>query len=213
MIDRPRTTHRSRLVVAAAVSLGLLGLGDAAGAEPSVGEAEARVLELVNGHRASHGLGPLGADGGLQEVARRHAEGMAGAGALTHNPRLEIEAGPAVPTWLRLGENVGSGGDADAVVASILGSGSHHANIDGNFDLIGIGAALGPDGKLFIAQVFALASALPGHSAAAAVAPPVATAAKAPAPAAKALKAKAMAKAKAKARQKARAKAKARLRR
>lgn len=160
----PPRGHRSMIVVAVALALGLLGATEAVGAEASVGGAEARVIELMNAHRAAHGLGALTADAGLQAVARRHAERMAGSGALAHNTRLEVEAGPAVPTWSRLGENVASGGDADAVVAGILGSGSHHANVDGPYDLVGIGGALGPDGTLFITQVFAL-STPPGPSA------------------------------------------------
>lgn len=212
MSDTSRTTRGSRVATAVAVALGLVGLGEAASAEPGAGEAEARVFDLLNGHRASHGLGPLGADIGLQDVARRHAARMAGAGALAHNPRLEIEAGPAVPSWLRLGENVASGSDADAVVAGILGSSAHHANIDGNYDLVGVGGAVGPDGTLFVTQVFALSSTQPGPSVAAALTAPIGSAAVPAVPTAKTVQAKPKAKAKAKARAKPKARVKARLR-
>ncbi|MEO7442080.1 MAG: CAP domain-containing protein [Acidimicrobiales bacterium] len=135
--------------------------GTAAAAAPDVNSSESRLLELVNGHRASHGLAPLAAEGGLQAAARLQSERMAGAGILVHSVRLEALAGPIVPTWSRLGENVASGSDADAILAGLVGSPSHHGVIDGAFDVIGIGGAVGSDGTLYLTQLFALTTPRP----------------------------------------------------
>lgn len=116
---------------------------------------ESHMTDLVNAHRAEHGMPALTQDAALQMVARRQASRMAAAGSIYHNPNLAGEASAAVPQWLKLGENVGVGGDVVQVADAFLASPPHHANIhNDSFRLIGLGAVPGA-GALYFTQNFA----------------------------------------------------------
>jgi pyruvate/2-oxoglutarate dehydrogenase complex dihydrolipoamide acyltransferase (E2) component len=147
----------------------------AAEASQAIGEGfliaeENRMTHEVNLHRQAHGAPPLRQDPSLQMVARRQAQRMASAGYIYHNPNLAGEAGGAVPNWLRVGENVGVGPSVPSVQEAFLASPPHHANIDKEYNMIGLGAVPGSSGRLFFTQNFALTGGAP--AAARAVAPP-----------------------------------------
>ncbi len=117
---------------------------------------ENQMTELVNAHRAEHGLPSLRHDAALQMVARRQSSRMVAAGYIYHNPDLAKEGAEAVPDWLKLGENVGVGGSVGSIEDAFLASPMHHANIHHNdFRVIGLGAVPSSDGVLYVTQNFA----------------------------------------------------------
>ena len=76
---------------------------------------------------------------------------MMAAGRLSHNADLASSA----PTgWLTLGENVGMGGNADALNEAFWNSPDHRANILGHYDTMGIGAGINQDGTIFVTVDF-----------------------------------------------------------
>ena len=57
--------------------------------------------------------------------------------------------------WLVIGENVGYSSDIATVHQAFLDSPSHRANIvDARFNWVGTGYAVGPDGRIWVSQVF-----------------------------------------------------------
>jgi hypothetical protein len=144
------------------VAGGVLMLVILAGAELSQALAEGFLIAeenhmtgLVNEHRAAHGQPGLRQDPALQMVARRQAQRMSAAGYIYHNPNLGAEAGSAVPNWVRIGENVGVGPSVVGVEDAFLASPPHHANIDKQYNLIGLGAVASGDGALYFTQNYA----------------------------------------------------------
>ena len=164
-----------KIVAPAALIAGILVVGEVsqAVAESFLVDEENHMTDLVNQHRASHGLGDLHQDPALQMVARRQAQRMVAAGYIYHNPSLAAEAGGAVPNWLRVGENVGVGGDVPSVEDAFLNSPPHHANIDNQYSVIGLGAMAADDGRLYFTQNFAFQRA--AEPAAAPAPPPAAS--------------------------------------
>jgi hypothetical protein len=131
---------------------------------------EDQMTAMVNDHRATHGSARLNQNAALQMVARRQAQRMVAAGYIYHNPDLQAEAAQAVPDWLRIGENVGVGPNVSLVEQAFLNSPPHHANIDNQYNLIGLGAVAGTGGRLYFTQAFAESSSqsapTPTHTAA-----------------------------------------------
>lgn len=149
---------RSLKVMASAVLM--ISILIAAEASQAVGEGfligeENQMTNAVNSHRRSHDVDVVRPDPALQMVARRQAQRMASAGYIYHNPDFDQEAAGAVPSWLRIGENVGVGPSVPSVHAAFLASPSHHANVDRPYDLIGLGAVPDSNGRLFFTQSFA----------------------------------------------------------
>jgi uncharacterized protein YkwD len=89
-------------------------------------QLEGKFLEQINVVRRSVGLDELAADPFLIESGRTWADSMRTAAAINHDPSLKY----AYPqSWLRLGENVGTGPDVESIAAAFLASPSHYANI------------------------------------------------------------------------------------
>ena len=58
--------------------------------------------------------------------------------------------------WSTAGENVGVASSSGAVFSALMGSSAHYANIMGGaYTTIGVGAAVGADGQVWVVQVFA----------------------------------------------------------
>ena len=103
---------------------------------------EALFIRLVNEERARSGLAPLVQNTELTQLSRGWAsaqrDGACGEGVfICHaNP---ISAGVTQP-WQKLGENVGTGPEIEAVMRAFIASPSHHRNIvDPEFTHIGVG--------------------------------------------------------------------------
>jgi hypothetical protein len=157
---------------------------------PALADAglEQAFVTSINAERASAGLSALTPVGDLTTAARRHAQTMAMADHLHHNPDL----GRAVRGWQKLGENVGRGPEVGAIHQAFMDSPSHRRNVlDPAFTEVGIGVVV-YEGQIWVTEMFRLptAPAAPSPPAPTEGDPPVSTAPQAsaeadPAPAAR----------------------------
>ena len=98
---------------------------------------EVQFVSLLNATRAKGGLPPLTVDPELRSLARDWARRMADAGHISH--ASPISAG-VTADWLKLGENVGTGGNVTVVMNAFVASPGHFANImDPEFTKVGVG--------------------------------------------------------------------------
>ena len=123
---------------------------------------EQDVHDRVNAHRQSIGLEPLEADPAIGVESRAHSENMlAGTVDFGHDGfdgRVE-RIGESIE-WMSTGENVATNqGFADPAATAVEGwldSPPHRENIEGEFNLAGVGIAEGTDGLFYFTQIFAL---------------------------------------------------------
>ena len=124
-------------------------------------DLEHRVHRLVNEHRVTQGLKPLAFSLEVSAIARRHSRDMAsgrvgfGHGGI-ESRRQEIIASIA---QAGVGENVAmvpkrSSHAGSAAVSNWLESPGHRRNIEGSYDLTGVGIAQGPAGEYYFTQLF-----------------------------------------------------------
>jgi uncharacterized protein YkwD len=117
---------------------------------------ESTSRSLVAAARRDAGRPALRVDGRLDRIARAHSAAMAERGAISHSTSLGAEVSDAGIEWRWVGENVGVGPDARMIHRGFMDSPSHRdvlLKTEGN--AIGVGAALGTDGRLYVTQVFA----------------------------------------------------------
>lgn len=146
--------------------------------EPSLRTAESILRDRANAERAASGLGVLASHGDLVAIARQHAARMAATGTIFHNP--ELSSVLDVTNAKLVAENVGVGCDGHGLHLAFMNSPSHRQNVlDGALSHVGMGAAGGPDGRLYVVELFAKLGAAPPPPPPAA---PVKPAATAPAP-------------------------------
>lgn len=173
-VDAPITSYvisaaASRSGYQRFVAVALAGLlacvaavGLARPAAAGIEDDEARLFELHNQARAEQGLAALAYDSAAVAVARGWAQELASSANLRHNPDLVAAVEAHVTTeWTRIGENVGYAGGPDDVFRAYMNSSGHRANILGDFNRVGIGAARSNDGHLWTTIVFIKAPALP----------------------------------------------------
>ena len=124
-------------------------------------DLEHYVHRLVNEHRVSQGLKPLTFNPKIAAIARRHSQDMAtGRVGFSHGgfeSRREKIAGFIAQPWV--GENVAANnGDflyaGEGAVSGWLQSPGHRRNIEGSYDLTGVGIAQGPAGEYYFTQLF-----------------------------------------------------------
>lgn len=137
---------------------GALGLAVLAVVAAACMSAEARTFfDRTNGLRAAHGVAAVAEHGTLNRKAERWAAHMAATGKLAHSNLAEGLDGVA---WKYLGENVGvSEPTADTYLTihrALEASPSHRAvMLDPEFTHMGVGVATSPDGRVWVAEVFA----------------------------------------------------------
>jgi hypothetical protein len=126
----------------------------------SIAALEQRVHELVNNHRTQMGLEPLSYSEDIATVARRHSRDMArGSVGMGHEgAESRGNALARVITFTQFAENIGANNHsasstAQTALAGWLNSPGHRANIEGNFDLTGIGIVRSGETFLFT-QIF-----------------------------------------------------------
>jgi uncharacterized protein YkwD len=104
---------------------------------------EARFVELLNAERTRAGLAPVTVSAGAVSIARGWAAEISRRGTLVHNPDLASQVSASVSgAWARIGENVGTGSDADQIHGLLMSSSSHRANmLEPAFDIVGVGVA------------------------------------------------------------------------
>ena len=124
-------------------------------------DLEHHVHRLVNEHRVSRGLKPLAFNPEISVIARRHSRDMAtGRIGFSHggfeSRREKIAGFIAQPG---VGENVamvpvGLSHVGAVAVSNWLESPGHRRNIEGAYELTGVGIAQGPTGAYFFTQLF-----------------------------------------------------------
>lgn len=129
-------------------------------AAPSVPDAEAEMVRLINRDRAAQGLRPLSVDLQLTRVARDWSDRMAGDSGISHRPNL---ASFVTSGWRRLAENVGVGPNLPRLHDAFMASPGHRANVLGDFDRVGIGV-VEHDGRLWATVNFRLGGSGPAFS-------------------------------------------------
>jgi uncharacterized protein YkwD len=122
-------------------------------APADLASARAVILDETNAARAAAGLAPVTEDADLDAVAQGCSETQAANGVMAHceGYYTRYPAG-----WTRASENVASGQSVADVVDAWLASPGHRANIlDPAATHLGIGYALGADGRTYFTQNFA----------------------------------------------------------
>lgn len=167
---RPRLLSRAAAAMAATLGIiggiGLAGLEGCSGGEsaaqnnPELARLEQEMFRAINRYRDSIGLHQLQWSEVAAEQGRLHSRRMAaGDVPLGHEgaeERTEI-IGKKI-TWTSISENVAFSTKRSDMIPFLvdrwLASPGHRRNIEGDFDLTGIGAALSPDGRYFFTQIF-----------------------------------------------------------
>lgn len=147
-----RRVHRVLAVAVTVVALlGVAGIAAATTAE------EQHFVDLINTARTAAGVAPLEVSPDLVEAARDHAQQMAAAGDLYHNPDL----GQVTENYLALGENIGKGGTVVVLHQALMASAPHEANIvNPKFDTLGVGVATSGT-TMYVVEVFKDSAAPP----------------------------------------------------
>ncbi len=112
---------------------------------------EGSMRAKINGARSSSGRVRLRMNSTLVTVARRHAQRMASAGKIYHNPRLASQV--RLP-WRILGENVGVGQTVATLHTAFMNSPPHRRNVlDRRFRQLGVGI-IHAAGRTWVVVVF-----------------------------------------------------------
>jgi uncharacterized protein YkwD len=123
---------------------------------------EQAVNNQVNQYRANRGLPPLTLNATISEQARNHSRNMAsGAVPFSHDGFAQrVQAIATQIPYRGAAENVannsGYGDPATKAVQSWLNSSGHRKNIEGNYNLTGIGVAKNSRGVYYLTQIFVL---------------------------------------------------------
>jgi uncharacterized protein YkwD len=129
--------------------------------KPDLARIEREVLARVNRYRKSEGLPELQPDARIAEIARGHSREMAvgrtGFGHGGFKGRTQAVAS-RVP-YKRMAENVSRHSRDPSEIPAVaverwVDSRGHRRNIEGPFAMTGVGAALGPDGSVYLTQLF-----------------------------------------------------------
>ncbi len=126
----------------------------------SLGAIEQAVHNQVNQYRASLGLAPLSLDSRISSQARAHSQNMAsGAVPFSHDGFSQrVQAIAEVISYDGAAENVaynqGYSDPATQAVQGWLNSTGHRTNIEGGYNLTGIGVAKNSSGEYYFNQVF-----------------------------------------------------------
>jgi len=121
-------------------------------AQQSTGEAEATLTADVNQERTSRGLGSLTVASDLVALAQQHSAEMAAAGRPYHDPNIQSR----VQNWQELGDNVGSGPDADHLHNGFMNSQVHRDEIlHSTYSEVGVGCYWAGN-VLYVTEIFRL---------------------------------------------------------
>jgi uncharacterized protein YkwD len=156
------TTRRDLFCIALSLLSALWILPRLASADgpPDLTQIEKNVEKGINAHRKATGRPIFGSNSLVAEIARGHSQDMAnGKAGFGHDglsarvaqtqKQLEI-AGAAenVSKHQRVSDH------AEAAVSKWLNSPVHLKNIDSDYDLSGVGAAMSENGIVYITQIF-----------------------------------------------------------
>ena len=121
----------------------------------------ATAADLSIARRGPGGLPPLPHPAGTAAAARRHSEDMAAGRVPAGHERFESrkrDITNMIP-WSSMAENVGINDyppseTVRAAVSGWLGSRGHRENIEGRYDLTGVGIARDVRGRYYYTQIF-----------------------------------------------------------
>ena len=109
---------------------------------------------MVNMERKKNSVHPLTRKNELDSVARWHAENMANENRLHHTGPSELQAKVGRPCRI-IGKNVSKGESVRAIHKKMMDSKSDVRNmLDSRYVQFGMGTARGPEGDLFLCQVY-----------------------------------------------------------
>lgn len=124
----------------------------------SVTAIEKAVYDQVNQYRASKGLPPLTANTPMSEQARIHSQNMANGrlpfGHQGFQQRVTAVAIPYSSAAENVAYNQGYSDPATQAVQGWIKSTGHRQNMEGNFNLTGIGVATNAKGQYYFTQMF-----------------------------------------------------------
>lgn len=124
---------------------------------------EQLIIDKVNNHRTATGLTELQFDAKLTEQARIHSTNMATGRTNYGHDGFSSRVAAAGYGNCAAGENVHRTGPnasndpeflADYAVDGWLNSSGHRQNIEGDYNLIGVGVAKSSSGEYFFTQIF-----------------------------------------------------------
>ncbi len=114
--------------------------------------------DQVNRYRASKNLPPLQWNAAIAAQARKHSQAMAqGQTSFGHNgfaQRVQMLRIPYRGAAENVGYNQGYQQPVDVVVQGWLNSAGHRRNIEGSYDLTGVGVASNTQGEVYFTQIF-----------------------------------------------------------
>jgi uncharacterized protein YkwD len=124
---------------------------------PSHASPEDALVDMVNGARASEGLGRVRRDERLDRLALEQAEAMRKQKSLSHEVSGKSLDERVSELALRsAGENVAHATDLARAHRSLWKSPSHRENLlHPDFELVGVGVARDDDGSVWVAEIFA----------------------------------------------------------
>jgi uncharacterized protein YkwD len=124
----------------------------------SANTLEKSVHELVNQYRQSRNLPPLTLDPRMSQIAREHAQAMADDKApFSHQGFKERIVAIAIPYRTaaeNLAYNQGYSQPDRSAVEGWIKSPGHRQNMEGNFNLTGIGVTQNAKGEYYFTQLF-----------------------------------------------------------
>ncbi|WP_233258394.1 CAP domain-containing protein [[Phormidium] sp. ETS-05] len=129
-------------------------------AQGSIADMEQAVHQQVNQYRAQKGLPPLSLNQTISQQCREHSQNMAnGSVPFSHNGfDVRVDAIAEEITYGSAAENVAYNyGHPDPVrqaVTGWIGSDGHRKNMEGDFDLTGVGVAKNAKGEYYFTQIF-----------------------------------------------------------
>jgi hypothetical protein len=138
------------VLVGIAIFVGFSGVAHAA--QATTREAENTLTADISQERTGRGLGALTVASDLVAYARQQSAAMAAAGRPYHDPHIQSN----VQNWQELGDNVGSGPDADHLHEGFMNSQIHRDEIlMPDYTQVGVGAYWAGN-VLYVTEVFRL---------------------------------------------------------
>lgn len=124
----------------------------------SLRDLEVSVELKINQHRQSQGLSSLRSDQRISDQARAHSEAMAKGQVPLGHDGFEQRVKSTGILYTKVAENVavnqGHSDPATQAVQSWLKSSGHRQNIEGSYDLTGVGVAKNSAGEYYFTQIF-----------------------------------------------------------
>lgn len=116
------------------------------------------IFTLINKYRTSHNLKPLKMNEAISREAAKHSRNMADGSVPFGHDGFDTRYDRLMATIKKahaMAENVAySPGNAQHVVDNWLHSPVHRKNIEGDYNLTGIGIATGANGQVYYTQIF-----------------------------------------------------------